>query len=92
MELVTDPSILVLDEPTSGLDSFTADKLMRALRGVAAPGRVVLASLHQPSRDVFLGLDQVVLMGHGRMLYMGPPGEGERALLREPAVLHPTPR
>jgi hypothetical protein len=26
-----------------------------------------------------MSLDQVVLMGHGRMLYMGPPAEGEWA-------------
>ena len=64
------------DEPTSGLDSYTADSLMASLRGVAAAGRVVVASLHQPSRDIFAGLDQVVLMGQGRMLYMGPPSEG----------------
>jgi ABC-type multidrug transport system ATPase subunit len=65
------------DEPTSGLDSYTADNLMHALKAVAARGRVVVASLHQPSRDVFHSLDQVVLMGHGRMLYMGPPSDGE---------------
>ncbi|KAL4857919.1 ATP-binding cassette sub-family G member 2 [Chlorella vulgaris] len=77
MELVIDPSILVLDEPTSGLDSYTADNLMHALKAVAARGRVVVASLHQPSRDVFHSLDQVVLMGHGRMLYMGAPSDAE---------------
>ncbi|KAL4457602.1 hypothetical protein ABPG75_012467 [Micractinium tetrahymenae] len=77
MELVTDPSILVLDEPTSGLDSYTADNLMHSLKVVAGAGRVVVASLHQPSRDVFSSLDQVVLMGHGRMLYMAPPGDAE---------------
>jgi ATP-binding cassette subfamily G (WHITE) protein 1 len=79
MELVIDPSILVLDEPTSGLDSYTADNLMHSLKTVASAGRVVVASLHQPSRDVFMSLDQVVLMGHGRMLYMGPPAAGARA-------------
>ena len=79
MELVIDPSILVLDEPTSGLDSYTADNLMHSLKTVASAGRVMVASLHQPSRDVFMSLDQVVLMGHGRMLYMGPPAEGEWA-------------
>lgn len=42
------------DEPTSGLDSYTADNLMHSLKGVAAAGRVVLASLHQPSRCVRL--------------------------------------
>lgn len=124
-------SSLLQDEPTSGLDSYTADMLMASLKTVAGAGRVVLASLHQPSRcallasetaceaaaaqrrlpggaarvrlpdcelhaptslqcqiparlpprrDVFYSLDQVVLMGHGRMLYMGPPSEGEPLL------------
>lgn len=41
---------LLQDEPTSGLDSYTADMLMASLKTVAGAGRVVLASLHQPSR------------------------------------------
>jgi ABC-type multidrug transport system ATPase subunit len=80
MELVTDPSIIVLDEPTSGLDSFNCSRLLRSLRHVAAGGRVVLASLHQPSHDMFFALDRVILMGHGRMLFAGRPEEAEGAL------------
>jgi ABC-type multidrug transport system ATPase subunit len=80
MELVTDPSIIVLDEPTSGLDSYTAINLIRSLRTVAAGGRVVIASLHQPSKDMFYALDSVILMGHGRMLFKGRPEEAEAAL------------
>jgi len=80
MELVTDPSIIVLDEPTSGLDSYTAINLIRSLRTVAAGGRVVIASLHQPSKDMFYALDSVVLMGHGRILFRGRPEEAESAL------------
>ena len=77
MELVTDPSIIVLDEPTSGLDSYTAMTLLKCLRQVAKGngGRVVIASLHQPSKDMYYGLDTVILMGHGRILYMGRPEE-----------------
>ena len=75
MELVTDPAILVLDEPSSGLDSFTALNLMRTLRQVAASGRIVVASLHQPSHDMFFSLDAALLMAHGRLLYQGPPGD-----------------
>jgi ABC-type multidrug transport system ATPase subunit len=80
MELVTDPRILVLDEPTSGLDSFSALNLLRALRAVAARGRVVVASLHQPSADMFYALDRVMLMAHGRVLYAGRPGDAAAAL------------
>ena len=80
MELVTDPSIIVLDEPTSGLDSYTAINLIRSLRQVAVGGRVVIASLHQPSKDMFYALDRVILMGHGRMLLSGRPEEAESML------------
>jgi ABC-type multidrug transport system ATPase subunit len=80
MELVTDPRILVLDEPTSGLDSFSALSLLRALRAVAARGRVVVASLHQPSADMFYALDRVMLMAHGHVLYAGRPGDAAAAL------------
>ena len=80
MELVTDPSIIVLDEPTSGLDSYTAINLIRSLREVAAGGRIIIASLHQPSKDMFFALDTVILMGHGRILYGGRPEEVESTL------------
>lgn len=53
---------------------------MRSLRQVAAGGRVVIASLHQPSKDMFFALDQVILMGHGRILFIGRPEEAEGAL------------
>lgn len=79
MELVIDPSIIVLDEPTSGLDSFTALNLMKTLQQVAAGGRVVMASLHQPSKDMFYSLDKVILMGHGRVLFAGRPDEVDAA-------------
>lgn len=49
---------------------------------VAARGRVVLASLHQPSRDMFLSLDQVLLMAQGHLLYGGRPGDAEAWLAR----------
>lgn len=30
--LISDPSVLFLDEPTSGLDSYTAHKVMKAVK------------------------------------------------------------
>eukprot|EP00486_Rosalina_sp_Unknown_P002200 CAMPEP_0201575904 /NCGR_PEP_ID=MMETSP0190_2-20130828/21352_1 /ASSEMBLY_ACC=CAM_ASM_000263 /TAXON_ID=37353 /ORGANISM="Rosalina sp." /LENGTH=268 /DNA_ID=CAMNT_0048006097 /DNA_START=14 /DNA_END=816 /DNA_ORIENTATION=+ len=49
IELVTDPNILMLDEPTSGLDSAIAYQTMLLLRRLANSGKMVIASLHQPS-------------------------------------------
>jgi ABC-type multidrug transport system ATPase subunit len=73
MELVADPPVLLLDEPTSGLDSAHAAALVGALRGLARAGRVVVATLHQPSPRVFLALDAVFLLAGGRVVFAGPP-------------------
>jgi ABC-type multidrug transport system ATPase subunit len=73
MSLVADPPVLLLDEPTSGLDSAHAAALVGALRGLARAGRVVVATLHQPSPRVFLALDAVFLLAGGRAVFAGPP-------------------
>jgi ABC-type multidrug transport system ATPase subunit len=72
--------ILVLDEPLSGLDSFTALQLMRTLQQVAASGRVVALSLHQPSPSIFASLDTAMLLAAGLMVYSGPPSAAAAAL------------
>ncbi|KAI8475486.1 MAG: hypothetical protein J3K34DRAFT_483207 [Monoraphidium minutum] len=74
MALVTRPRLVIMDEPTSGLDSYTAHNLMRTARDIAAHGRVVVMSLHQPSPDMFDALSQVLLLAKGRLAYLGPPG------------------
>uniref|UniRef100_A0A7S3SBL1 ABC transporter domain-containing protein n=1 Tax=Emiliania huxleyi TaxID=2903 RepID=A0A7S3SBL1_EMIHU len=72
-EMLTDPSILLLDEPTSGLDSTTAAALMRTLKSVAAEGRTVVSSIHQPASNVFMSFDCVLLLCDGRSVFYGPP-------------------
>jgi len=52
VELITDPKILFCDEPTSGLDSFNAQKIVNVLNAEAKKGRIVIATIHQPSSDV----------------------------------------
>eukprot|EP00891_Asterochloris_glomerata_P008052 jgi/Astpho2/8052/Aster-03001 len=73
MELITRPAILLLDEPTSGLDSFTALKLMHTLKTVAAGGRIVMLSFHQPSPSMFALLDVALVMAQGVVAFQGPP-------------------
>lgn len=75
MELVTDPAVIVLDEPTSGLDSFSALNLMHTLQSVAASGRAVVMSLHQPSPVLFNMLDRAMLLASGRLIFSGSPGQ-----------------
>eukprot|EP01026_Neomeris_dumetosa_P043685 TRINITY_DN3670_c0_g1_i2.p1 TRINITY_DN3670_c0_g1~~TRINITY_DN3670_c0_g1_i2.p1 ORF type:complete len:861 (-),score=96.45 TRINITY_DN3670_c0_g1_i2:406-2988(-) len=74
MEMVTDPPCLIMDEPTSGLDSFTASKLLDTCKAVASRGRIIMLSLHQPSPDMFMKLDKVMLLAQGYKIYAGPPG------------------
>lgn len=72
MELVTDPAILFLDEPTSGLDSFTAYSVVKNLRHLSQSGRSVVATIHQPSSEIFHLFDDLLLLAEGRVLYHGP--------------------
>ncbi|KAI0345048.1 hypothetical protein BDW22DRAFT_1353889 [Trametopsis cervina] len=77
LELVARPDILILDEPTSGLDSVSASKVARVLHTLAHDQEnptVVIASIHQPSSQLYQTFDQVLLLSHGRALYSGPGG------------------
>jgi len=46
------------DEPTSGLDSFSARSVVQALRDLASTSHTVLATIHQPSSEVFAMFDE----------------------------------
>ena len=75
-ELVANPSILFLDEPTSGLDSQAAESVMHITKRVAATGVPVICTIHQPSAELFLMFDNLLLMQPGgRVLYYGPLGD-----------------
>ncbi len=75
VELLADPSCLVLDEPTSGLDSSNSLKIMRILKKLSDDGRVIIATIHQPSTLMFQEMDKLMLMGKGRTLFFGPAHE-----------------
>ena len=68
-ELITDPNLILLDEPTSGLDSSTAASIMKMLQGEARKGMTVIATIHQPSGDVFNLFDRMILLHDGFTLY-----------------------
>ncbi|CAG2164007.1 unnamed protein product [Oppiella nova] len=74
-ELLTDPSVMFCDEPTSGLDSFMAQNIMDVLREMAASGRTMICTIHQPSSQVFSMIDQLLLMAEGRIAFMGQTGK-----------------
>ncbi|TVR04045.1 MAG: ATP-binding cassette domain-containing protein [Deltaproteobacteria bacterium] len=70
-ELLTRPRVLLLDEPTSGLSSADAMEIFRLLRDIAGTGTTILVSLHQPSRDLYRQLDDIVLLFEGRLVHAG---------------------
>lgn len=73
MEMITNPAILFLDEPTSGLDTFTAFNMMSTLVKLAhEQERTIVATIHQPSSEIFHLFDDVLLLAEGRVIYYGP--------------------
>ncbi|XP_073275195.1 ABC transporter G family member 25-like [Primulina huaijiensis] len=74
-EMLIDPSLLILDEPTSGLDATAAFKLVATLGGLAAKGKTVVTSLHQPSSRVYQMFDNLIVLSEGRCIYFGKRSE-----------------
>lgn len=74
-EMVSNPKILFLDEPTSGLDSFAAKAVMENLRDLAFYGRTIVATIHQPSAEIFRMFDYLLLLAEGQTVYFGPAHE-----------------
>ncbi|KAF8638787.1 hypothetical protein AX17_001846 [Amanita inopinata Kibby_2008] len=75
LELIADPDILLLDEPTSGLDSVSASRVANVLYNIAhdpVNPIPIVASIHQPSSQLYQKFDTVLLLSHGRSLYGGP--------------------
>uniref|UniRef100_A0A7N0U4N8 ABC transporter domain-containing protein n=1 Tax=Kalanchoe fedtschenkoi TaxID=63787 RepID=A0A7N0U4N8_KALFE len=71
IEILMRPRLLFLDEPTSGLDSASAFFVTQTLRGLSRDGRTVIASIHQPSSEVFELFDRLFLLSGGRTVYFG---------------------
>ncbi|KAK4442008.1 hypothetical protein QBC34DRAFT_37781 [Podospora aff. communis PSN243] len=78
MELAAAPMAIFLDEPTSGLDATAASSIMRTLRALSGLGITVIATIHQPRREIFAMIDDLILLASGELLYQGP-GASARA-------------
>ncbi|XP_046741059.1 ABC multidrug transporter H-like [Diprion similis] len=72
-EYLTDPPLMFCDEPTSGLDSFMAHQVVTVLKNLTARGKTIVATLHQPSSELFALFDRILLMAEGRVAFMGSP-------------------
>ncbi|KAL3845616.1 hypothetical protein ACJIZ3_003019 [Penstemon smallii] len=74
-EMLVDPSLLILDEPTSGLDATAAYRLVATLGKLAAKGKTVVTSVHQPSSRVYQMFDDLLVLAEGRCIYFGKGNE-----------------
>jgi PAS domain S-box-containing protein len=74
-QLLTNPSVLFLDEPTTGLDTSTALSLMLTLKEMARAGMTIVATIHQPSSQIFEQFDKLLLMVDGNSVYFGAANE-----------------
>ncbi|KAI3968037.1 hypothetical protein MKW92_052032 [Papaver armeniacum] len=73
IEILTRPKLLFLDEPTSGLDSAASYHVMdRIVKLTQQCGMTVIASIHQPSSEVFDLFHHLCLLSSGRTVYFGP--------------------
>ncbi|KAF3787715.1 ABC transporter G family member 11 [Nymphaea thermarum] len=78
LEILMRPRLLFLDEPTSGLDSASAFFVTQTLRSLARDGRTVIASIHQPSSEVFELFDRLCLLSGGRLIYFGKASDAHQ--------------
>jgi ABC-type multidrug transport system ATPase subunit len=78
VELISDPSVLFLDEPTSGLDGYTADMIVDLLRKEANKGRTVIATIHQPSYNMYRNFQRLILLFEGKIVYQAPAKKSRR--------------
>ncbi|HET7314284.1 thiol reductant ABC exporter subunit CydC [Salinisphaera sp.] len=70
--LLKDAPILLLDEPTEGLDAGTEHAVLQALETLMA-NRTTLLITHRP--QALRHVDRVAVLGDGRVLEQGTPGE-----------------
>lgn len=54
-----------------GLDTFTAYSVVTTLGALAASGRTVVATVHQPSSEIFQMFDDLLLLNDGQVIYHG---------------------
>ncbi|XP_049837353.1 protein white-like [Schistocerca gregaria] len=74
-EVLTDPPLMFCDEPTSGLDSFMALAVATALKAMARKGKTVVATVHQPSSEMYALFDRLLLIAEGRVAFQGTPDQ-----------------
>lgn len=77
MELAAAPMALFLDEPTSGLDATSASSVMKTLKALSRLGISIIVIIHQPRIEIFELIDELILLGNGRLIYQGQEADVE---------------
>lgn len=79
MALLKSPPLLFLDEPTSGLDAAATKSVVAYLQKITIEaGLISVATIHQPSADVFMSFTKVMFLANGRVAYWGTPREVDK--------------
>ncbi|KAK7252301.1 hypothetical protein RIF29_36147 [Crotalaria pallida] len=81
IEILTRPKLLFLDEPTSGLDSAASYYVMSRIASLNLRDgiqRTIVASIHQPSSEVFELFHDLCLLSSGETVYFGPASDANQ--------------
>eukprot|EP00958_Prasinococcus_capsulatus_P024226 scaffold3759_cov425-Prasinococcus_capsulatus_cf.AAC.13 len=71
IELVAQPGLIFFDEPTSGLDSAMAREVIAVVQRLAQQGRTIVATIHQPSEEIYGMFDRLLLLSKGQVAFQG---------------------
>ncbi|KAK7819881.1 abc transporter g family member 11 [Quercus suber] len=93
IELLTHPKLLFLDEPTSGIDSAASYYVMSRIASLGQRDgirRTIIASIHQPSSEVFQLFHNLCHLSSGRTVYFGPASAAVEVMVSRPIHQNPS--
>lgn len=76
-EVITNPKLLICDEPTSGLDASMALTVVQTLKHMALEGKTIICTIHQPSTQLYMMFDRILLLAEGKTVFSGTGSEAE---------------